>query len=242
MQSKKTIIAISIVAISISAISFTKAVASEDWDFRVAPYFWTAGLTGDLGPKSHPASVNMDFSDVISMAEIGFMIFTEAQYQDTWGVLADFMYIELSEGGTGPMGGSVDMDTEFGLITFGASHQCAENVAIYAGGRWVSMDTTVDATPGPRVNDKEDWVDPIVGVRLRGVISDDWAMNVAGDVGGFSANSDITWHALANAEYSFNDTWSGILGYRLLDIDYDKDGFIANFVMSGLLLGVGAQF
>ena len=40
------------------------------------------------------------------------------------------------------------------------------------------------------------------------------------------ANSDVTYGMYTNVNYVFNDRYSALLGYRLLDIDYDKSGFV----------------
>ena len=40
-------------------------------------------------------------------------------------------------------------------------------------------------------------------------------------VGGFGANSDILCSMATNVNYVFNDTWSAVFGYRLLDIGHD---------------------
>jgi hypothetical protein len=46
----------------------------------------------------------------------------------------------------------------------------------------------------------------------------------------------------ANFNYMFNDRYSLIFGYRLLDIEYDKDDFVFDVKMDGLLLGFGISW
>ena len=37
-----------------------KTDAAGDWEFRVAPFLWTAGISGEIGPVAMPASVDVD--------------------------------------------------------------------------------------------------------------------------------------------------------------------------------------
>lgn len=65
-----------------------------------------------------------------------------------------------------------------------------------------------------------DWVDPLVGARIR----HQWRLGhermLRGDVGGFGAGSEFSWNVLT--AYSFcaqnGVTYTGLLGYRALDV------------------------
>jgi hypothetical protein len=71
-----------------------------------------------------------------------------------------------------------------------------------------------------------------------------------GDVGGFDAGSQFSWNVLA--AYSFQVgvyhgvTYSGLLGYRALSVDFEKDTgrsrFEFDMIQHGPLLGLVVSF
>ena len=71
-----------------------------------------------------------------------------------------------------------------------------------------------------------DWVDPLVGGRIRHQLAPGQELMLRGDIGGFGAGSEFSWNVLA--AYSFDIcaqdgvTYSGLVGYRALDVDYEQ--------------------
>jgi len=95
-----------------------------------------------------------------------------------------------------------------------------------------------------------DWVDPLVGVRLRHQFVPGLNLIVSGDVGGFDVGSRLSWQALAALNYDFYKlktvVWSGMAGYRALYVDYLKGSgptlFEYDMTLHGPILGVAARF
>jgi hypothetical protein len=69
-----------------------------------------------------------------------------------------------------------------------------------------------------------EWVDPIVGLRVRHQFAPGHELQFLGDIGGFGVGSDLTWQLFGG--YGF-DLWQsnlhGVIGYRALAVDYGKD-------------------
>jgi hypothetical protein len=71
-----------------------------------------------------------------------------------------------------------------------------------------------------------DWVDPLVGFRIRHGVAPGQELIFRADVGGFDVGSKFSWNVLG--AYSFKlsvrngVTYSGLLGYRALSVDYEK--------------------
>ena len=71
-----------------------------------------------------------------------------------------------------------------------------------------------------------DWVDPVIGARIRHKLGPGKELLLRGDIGGFGAGSEFSWNVVA--AYSFvicaedGVTYSGVLGYRALDVDYEQ--------------------
>jgi hypothetical protein len=95
-----------------------------------------------------------------------------------------------------------------------------------------------------------EWVDPLVGLRLRQQLAPGHDLVLRGDVGGFDAGSQFSWNALA--AYSFQigtyhgATYSGLLGYRALSVDFEKDSgrtrLEFDLIQHGPLLGLVVSF
>jgi hypothetical protein len=94
------------------------------------------------------------------------------------------------------------------------------------------------------------WVDPLVGMRLRHQFAPAWNLAISGDVGGFDVGSKFSWQVLAALDYeicrSRAVTWSAMLGYRALSVDYSQGSGLSlykfDMTMHGPIFGVTARF
>ncbi len=94
------------------------------------------------------------------------------------------------------------------------------------------------------------WVDPLIGLRLRHQFGPGLNFIVSGDVGGFDIGSKFSWQALAALDYAFyatkSVTWSGMLGYKALYVDYSKGSGLTHYeydvTMHGPIFGITARF
>ena len=95
-----------------------------------------------------------------------------------------------------------------------------------------------------------DWVDPVVGARLRHRFAPGHELAVRGDVGGFGAGSQFSWNALAAYSWDFavrnGVTYSGVLGYRALYVDYEqgsgRNKYAYDVLTHGPILGLNIGF
>jgi hypothetical protein len=95
-----------------------------------------------------------------------------------------------------------------------------------------------------------DWVDPLVGARARFEIAPGQNIFVRGDVGGFDAGSRISWQAIGGYSFDFAEkngiTYSGIVGFRALYVDYTQGAaqnrYAYKMLQIGPAIGVGFKF
>lgn len=87
-----------------------------------------------------------------------------------------------------------------------------------------------------------DWVDPFVGLRFTGKVSERVFALLYGDVGGFGVGSEITWQAFAGMGWRWTDTTTVEAGYRYLYIDYEEDNLDMELDLAGFVMGVGFNF
>lgn len=144
----------------------------------------------------------------------------------------------------GTLSASLGLDYKQTIVEAGAAYQIAGGqtaIDLLAGARYwhqeadikFALDANLDVSDlvvsrGIAVSrsGSVDWVDPVVGARIRHQIAPGQELMLRGDIGGFGAGSQFSWNVLA--AYSFEIcasdgvTYSGVLGYRLLDVDYEQ--------------------
>ena len=94
------------------------------------------------------------------------------------------------------------------------------------------------------------WFDPLVGARIRHQFAPTWNFVLSGDVGGFGVGSKFSWQALALLEHeiyrSKTATWSAMLGYKALNVDYSQGSgntlYTFDMTIHGPIFGVTARF
>jgi hypothetical protein len=95
-----------------------------------------------------------------------------------------------------------------------------------------------------RSNDLE-WVDPVVGARVRHQLAPGKELSLVGDIGGFGAGSQFSWQLVG--VYGFHTAIFGVplhadLGYRALAVDYSERGRFGrdglDMVQHGPVMGV----
>lgn len=95
-----------------------------------------------------------------------------------------------------------------------------------------------------------DWVDPVIGGSIRHQLAPGQQLLFRGDIGGFGVGSEFSWNVLA--AYSFEIctedgvTYSGLVGYRALDVDYEqgsgRDRYEYDMLQHGPLSGLTISF
>jgi hypothetical protein len=136
---------------------------------------------------------------------------------------------------------------------------------LYAGGRawWQRGDLQINALGTVSIFDltfsrfgvlsaekSVSWFDPLVGARLRHQFAPGLNFFVSGDVGGFDVGSKFSWQVLAALDYEFcrsrTVTWSAMLGYKALSVDYSQGSGLTHYefdmTMHGPIFGVTARF
>ncbi|WP_353472215.1 hypothetical protein PVT71_13020 [Salipiger sp. H15] len=226
--------------------------AAQDWEFRITPYVWGAGIAGDLGTiPGYPAqSIDLSFGDIWDDLDYGLFLFGSAR-NDPWVIYFDGSVVQTDS--TEKIGSpdvdkvNIKSDTSTLTLAFGGTVSQSYNhtVDLYGGFRYWNLDNSYRVyTPGGRFkkDTNADWTDPIIGMSARYAINDRWQAFGAADIGGFGVGSDFQWSLMAGASYSFSENFSLAMGWRVLDVDYDDNGVVFDARQSGPLLGVTFRF
>jgi hypothetical protein len=174
-----------------------------------------------------------------------------------------------ASGIAGTVGASLGLDFQIAIVEFGAAYELARSGAlafdVLAGGRYwrqkanlsVDLAATVDLgdleVSGSRAIAKSgsvNWVDPMVGGRLRYEVAPGHQFTLRGDLGGFGVGSRFSWQAIAAYGYDFafhkGVTYSGVIGYRALYVDYTKGSgssrYAFDVLQHGPVVGLSLRF
>jgi opacity protein-like surface antigen len=233
---------------------------TDQWDVQVTPYFWVAEIDGDATLRGRTGPVDVSFSDIWDKLDFGFMGRAEA-WNDRWGFFVDGLYMDIGAEFSTPRGlVSADIDVKMTMLEFGVGHRLLETPVgqddnqelsfdLLGGGRYMNLEGEVDVRTGGPLSDiitvgrtfrrREEWVDPIVGGRLRWDLNEELAAAVRFDFGGFDIGegSNLTWNLLAGIDYKLKENMSLKAGYRILDIDFDSGSGNKEFGLDGQFKG-----
>jgi hypothetical protein len=217
----------------------------EGWWFQVTPYFWAAGLKGNVrpGPNAPLAQVDASFTDILDDLGFAAMATIEAR-KGRFGLVGDLIYLSLTSTARGPLGfvGAQLKDKTF-LAQVNAAYRVVDNGAwwldLEAGARIWAMDMDLTFSIAPPIGASrtfslsKSWVDPIIGVRARANLGQGFFVQGYADVGGFGVSSDSTWQVAGLLGYQYSPAISFLAGYRYLAVDYDRNGFVWDVDLHG---------
>lgn len=231
-------------------VTIPEPVATDTWEYSIAPYAWLSGMKGTAGVKGVEIDVDAPLDEILDVLDFAGYLAFNAQ-KGNWGYYADTQYIKLSGSQSGPQGPLIDK-VKMGLEQFGLEagvkyrvfHNDRTSIWLLAGASYTyfSTDLEIKGNTNGYIDGSTDWIDPTVGITLKHQFNDKWNAHVTGQAGGFGVSSDMTWQALAGVGYSINDCWNVIAGYRYESIDYQDGGFTYDLEIAGPVLGAVYRF
>jgi hypothetical protein len=175
----------------------------------------------------------------------------------------------LVPGITGSVGRTLSIDIRMAILELGATYEVARYGPIafdlLGGVRYWYQEAELglDVTRTLDIGDLEiagsrafarsgsvNWLDPLIGARVRYAVAPGHELFLRGDIGGFGAGSEFSWQAIAAYGFDFGVyngiTFSGVIGYRALSVDYaqgsDRTRYEFDAVQHGPVLGISARF
>lgn len=228
-----------------------QAAGADKWHFQVSPYFWLASLHGTAGIGNRSVQVDESFGDIWHSLDFALMGVFEAQ-KGKLVILADTEYVAISDDQAtpGPLFSNVNakfktfiFDPEVGYRVF-ENPAKGQSIDVLGGIRvWhVSTDFAFGAgfLPAIEVQSSRNWVDAIVGLRGKTALSEKVFLSGKFDLGG--GGSKFTWQVFGGLGYNIKPNIALIGGYRVLDVDYDKNNFLYDMNQRGPIMGLGFRF
>lgn len=232
---------------------------------RFTPYFWLTQMHGDLTVRGETAAVDVSFSKTLDLIfgdlNFAFLGQVEANF-GSCGFLLNGVYMNIAPGGQVR---NVDFSADFTQTILDAAFtyelggvsemmgwSTGSRLELLAGIRYNALTggLTLTGPSGNRVSasGSQEWVDPIIGSRIRLPYNDCWTFTARGDIGGFGLGkaSQFTWNIELMAEYSWSEHCKLIGGWRWLDINYENGSgsmkFGYDMTLSGPVLGLAIDF
>ena len=232
-------------------------VAGENWQFRLSPYLWFAGLKGDVGtiPNLPPASIDISASDALQDTEASLMLILDAR-KGRHGFFADLLYSDVQsdeELVPQPIGLKMKSTSKTTIFTLAYQYELYGQdrtvVDLLAGVRYWDLDSELrfrkglGVLAGRKITNNEAWFDPVLGLKGRAPIGNS-RFYVAGGAayGGFGAGSDHFYEISANVGYQWSKSIGTTLGYRMFDVDYEDSGYVFDVKQQGWQAGLTWAF
>ncbi len=202
-----------------------QSVAAGDWEFIIAPYALVPAIEGDTSVgRVEGADVDVGPDDIVNNLELGAMIQIEAHHKSGYGVSLAYNFMDLSGSATAPGNlGELQADIYQGIFEgYGIYrvNSAKGPLDFYGGVRWWDMDVELEVNGMQVVENTNDWVDPVIGVRWQPQIAENWHLIVKGDIGGFGVASDFSWNMQGGVLWDATDYLSLVFQYRALSVDY----------------------
>lgn len=251
-----------------------------EWTLDVVPYAWAPWVNGWETVAGRTVDIHSGpIQELVHLRQMPVMMYLEAR-RGPVGVYGDIIYGNVGLDGSAvrtrpsrSLSAALGIDGAAFIGEIGGVYEIAE----WQSG---DATTSLDLLGGARVWHQEadlklaitetldihhlvihrdfavaqsgaiNWIDPLVGARIRRRVRDGNEIYLRGDVGGFGAGSQFTWNI--TAAYAFElcagekVTYTGLIGYRLLDVDYTRGHgyslFTFDALMQGPLLGLAIGF
>ena len=228
----------------------------SEWKLSLTPYVWATAVDGDSTVGPFTSNIDVSFNDLIDEFDVlGGMARFEAR-KDKFALFLDGAYIDADTSreftaAQGPISVRTDIDISFGYLEFGGSYRAWQHrfknsdktfdLEVLAGGRYTHFEQRIGVQGlGPlglqrSLGGNADWVDPIVGARLKLDLTDNLALRAYGDVGGFGIGeaADPSWKARALLDWQVSNNISLLGGYQVYGLDFEDGSGTGRIAFDG---------
>ena len=246
---------------------------TSPWTVSAMPYLWLPWLQGDVTVKGVTGGLYINPYEVLEHLErMPWMSYIEARngplvlYNDIFYAKLGVRIDDAKTFRNATIEGSLGADFSEGVIEAGAAYQIAKwdrytAIDLLAGARYwqqilnvnLALSGTLDTTglvlAGNRAIARSgvvDWVDPLIGFRVRQQLAPGQELMFRADVGGFDAGSQFSWNIIGAYNFkicvSNGITYTGMLGYRALSVDYEQGSARTKYEYDVVQHGVSMYF
>lgn len=221
------------------------------WSFTFAPYFWAASVDGKTGPVGtygySPVESNMNFNEIFDDSNFSFMAFGEARHEKI-SLFGDFSYVNFSPNQKVSSQTNLNVKVKLATLALGVGYAVIDDVnttldVVMGGKLWhSSMNYHVSGgyLDGVSRDGDATWVDVFSGFKGRKNITESifvegWALAGGGQ-------SKFIWDVSGVIGINFYSNWNLSAGYRVVDADYHRDGYVFDIKQKGPIMGIYSRF
>jgi hypothetical protein len=216
---------------------------------RLSMYTWLSSLSNDVTTGDSESSSDIPFSDVLDATDFANFAHLEMQ-RGKWSLFSELDFVKLSQGTDVriqrriPLKINADAVLKQTVVELGGMRSFDGNrvgLDALVGARYFRLDSAVNLGPLD-LDVTEDWLDPMVGARLRVRLSERWNASLRGDLAGFGAGSELTTNVVAIVSYTISDRYDVGFGYRYMKTEYEKGDLEVDMSTYGPILGMAIKF
>lgn len=242
--------------LTVVLLTVSQIVLAQDWNFRLNPYIWLAGLEGDVATTPGATSVPIDVSssEAFESTEASLMLYLDAKH-GKHGFFADTIYTDVQSNTELVPSVNLSLQSVSQTSIFSLAYQYEfyrsddAFVDLMIGGRYWNIDIELNFGGGlgllsdSRITNKKSWFDPAMGVKGFKPLGDSGIyLEGGGGLGGFGTGSDMFYEFTANIGYQWNSTIGTTIGYRMFDVDYEDNEFTYDVRQEGWQIGFRWNF
>ena len=233
-----------------AASQATQAASTDNWQFQLTPYLWIASISGRSGIGN--LIIDTDTSVTNSGVELnfGFMGTFEAR-KNRFVFLTDLQYSDLAteKGNPGPFFSSTRASIRTFILDPEVGYRILDNgqgafLDVLGGIRYWHLNANLAFSagilPAVEASRSRSWVDGVVGLRGKAALSERWFVSGKADLGG--GGSNFTYQLFGGVGFNVGKRYALVGGYRDLNVNYNKDGFLFDMSLHGPILGFGLKF
>ncbi|MFC4313595.1 hypothetical protein ACFPN2_31265 [Steroidobacter flavus] len=229
--------------------AFAATGHAEGWRTTGTIYAQGANMDGYTVVDGNRTDVSVSASELFDHLDMAGMMAVRSE-TDRFALALNAVFTGLSADAAAKNGNFYDLDVTQDMVELAWSWRLDERYELFVGGRYqsLSVDLSIkrpDGTSGAADKTKS-FFDPVIGARAAWPLGQAWTLIARADIGGFGVGSDLTWSALAVADWSLSENFGLVFGYRALDTDYSTgsgdERFKFNMLVAGPLLGLRYNF
>lgn len=237
------------------ALKCSGSRCGSGWQISFVSYEWLPWIGGKQTVRNHTVNVSSDPIETVEhLDQIPFMGFLEAR-RGKCSLYTNFSIAGVDYSGSSilyrpraSIASAQALDIERIILEMGMFYEVAQwndgrsvtSLDFIAGTRYWNYDAAINLEITNELNtnfleiennyaiareSNIDWIDPLVGARLRKELGTDRECRIRGDIGGFGVGSKLTWNLSTTYTYPVSickKSMKSIIGYRILKSDYSR--------------------
>jgi hypothetical protein len=223
----------------LAALAVTPGAFAQDWDWKVAPYLWAAGIEGDVALGPIARDVDVEFSDLLHVLAGAALVHVEGSKGENT-IFGDLVWMSLEpEDEIATVGGVTEASFDTLILEAGYVRELT-NIGLELGVRYWDFELELDPALLAAVQRDDNWVDGFIGIRRSSSIGDKWTSTTSFDIG--AGGSDFAWafDLVYSLELKGGNRFA--TGLKVLDIDYENESvngqaFVQDLTFLGATIG-----